>query len=131
MKIVRAISAGVLIWFLGVLSFSISFYVPVMENMEQQANLILFIAIVPIVWLGSSLYYGKGIYTHGLKTGITFFSIAAVLDALITVPLLVIPYGGSHYEFFTDIGFWLIGLEFVGTTVLYRYFKIKRTREFI
>ncbi|UJH66441.1 DUF5367 family protein [Allomuricauda sp. SCSIO 65647] len=131
MKIVRAIWVGVLIWFLGVLSFSISFYIPVMENTEQQANLILFIAIVPIVWLGSSLYYGKGIDTHGLKTGITFFFIAAALDALITVPMLVIPYGGSHYEFFTDIGFWLIGLEFVSTTVLYWYFKIKRTREFI
>lgn len=132
MKILRIVLVGALIWLLGVLSFTISFYIPVLKNVELQANLVLFIALVPIVWLGSSIYYRrKDTFSHGLRIGFAFFTIAALLDSMITVPMLIIPHGGSYYEFFMDIGFWLIGLEFVCITTLYWNIKIKRTaREF-
>ena len=51
--------------------------------------------------------------------GLVFFLTAAILDALITVPFLVIPAGGSYYEFFADPGFWIIALEFLAVAVLY------------
>ena len=131
MKTRSAVAIGALIWFLGVLAFSVSFYVPVLEDMELQANLVLCIAVLPLVWLGARFYYRKGVRTHGFVLGIIFFATAALLDALITVPILILPHGGSYYEFFTDMGFWGIALEFVGTAVLYWYFNVKRTREFI
>ena len=132
MKTFKALVIGGMVWFLGVLTYSVSFSLPILENVEQQANLMLFFAVVPLVWFGSWLYYRKGTQTHGLATGLVFFAMAALLDALITVPLLIIPNGGSYYDFFTDPGFWVIGVEFVGTTVIYRNFKVRqRTKEFI
>ena len=132
MKTFKALKIGGLVWFLGVLAYSVSFYLPILENVEQQANLILFFVIVPLVWFGSWLYYRKGPQTHGLATGLVFFAMAALLDALITVPVLIMPYGGSYYDFFTNLGFWVIGAEFIGTTVMYWNFKVRqRTKEFI
>lgn len=123
MKTFRAIAIGILIWFFGVSAFSLSFLVPILENLEQQANLVLLITVIPLVWFGSKLYYKKDNKTHGMWVGITFFGVAAILDSLITVPLLIVPKGGSHYIFFSDPGFWLIGGVFITTAILYGYFK--------
>jgi hypothetical protein len=123
MKTFRAVIIGVIIWIFGVAAFSLSFYVPILENLELQANLALFIVVIPLVWLGSKQYYKKDNKTHGMWVGITFFGVAAILDALITVPLLVVPKGGNHYIFFSDPGFWLIGGVFITTAILYAHFK--------
>ncbi|MDT0606869.1 DUF5367 family protein [Croceitalea rosinachiae] len=123
MKTLRAIVIGILIWILGVSAFTLSFFIPVLENLEQQANLVLLIAAIPLVWFGSQQYYKKDTKTHGMWVGITFFGVAAILDALITVPFLVAPQGGSHYVFFTDSGFWLIGGVFITTAILYGHFR--------
>lgn len=128
MKLARAISIGVLIWIIGVSLYASSYYVQLLENAEQQANIWLSIVIIPVVWLGAKLYYGKGISTHGLWVGLIFFMIAAILDALITVPFTILPYGGTYYDFFVDFGFWFIGLEFIATTILYWYLKVHRKR---
>lgn len=129
MKTFRAIAIGILIWTLGVSAFSLSFLVPILENSEQQANLVLLITVIPLVWFGSKLYYKKDNKTHGMWIGITFFGVAAILDSLITVPLLIVPNGGSHYIFFSDPGFWLIGGVFVTTAILYGHFKGTRNTQ--
>jgi hypothetical protein len=103
--------------------------VPLLENAEQQANIWLSIVIVPVVWFGAKLYYRNGINAHGLRTGLIFFMISAVLDALITVPFTILPYGGSYNDFFIDFGFWFIGLEFIETAKLYWYLKIFSKRD--
>jgi len=123
MKTFRAVIIGVIIWIIGVAAFSLSFYVPILENLELQANLALFIVVIPLVWFGAQQYYKKDNKTHGMWVGITFFGVAAILDALITVPLLVVPQGGNHYIFFSDPGFWLIGGVFITTAILYAHFK--------
>jgi hypothetical protein len=41
------------------------------------------------------------------------FAVAIMLDATITVPVLIMPYGGNHISFFTDPGFWLTAVEYV------------------
>lgn len=128
MKLARAISIGVLIWIIGVSLYASSYYIHLLEDAEQQANIWLSIVIVPVVWFGAKLYYGKGISTHGLRVGMIFFIISAILDALITVPFTVLPYGGTYYDFFVDFGFWFIGLEFIATTILYWYLKVHRKR---
>ncbi len=125
MKTTRAIAIGIAIWGLGVASYSASFFVPIMENAEQQANIVLFLAVMPLVWLGSRFYYKKDASTHGHKVGLMFLMTAAALDALITVPLLIIPAGGSYVEFFTAIGFWIIAFEFILVTLLYWVLKVQ------
>lgn len=133
MKTVRIISIGIVIWIIGVSLYTCSYYVPLLEDAEQQANIWLSIVIVPVVWLGAKLYYGKHINTNGFWLGLTFFIISGILDALITVPFTILPYGGSYNDFFIDFGFWFIGLEFIVTTTMYWYLKIfsKRNTVFI
>ncbi|MDT0607039.1 DUF5367 family protein [Croceitalea rosinachiae] len=126
MKYTRTIFIGILIWIIGASLYTLSYYVPLLENAEQQANIWLSIVIVPIVWLGAKLYYKNGVHTYGLRTGLIFFMISAILDALITVPFTILPYGGSYYDFFVDFGFWFIGLEFIVTTIVYWYLRVHR-----
>ncbi|MGW9684001.1 DUF5367 family protein [Flagellimonas sp. 2504JD1-5] len=124
MKTLRAIGIGVLIWILGVSTYALSFYLPIMDDKEQQANAVLFAAVIPLVWTGARLYYKKGAKMNGRQLGQTLFLTSAILDALITVPFMIIPNGGSYHTFFTDLGFWLIGLEFMLVTTLYWYIKV-------
>lgn len=124
MKYLRGIGIGIIIWVIGVSVFTLSTYIPILEDAEQQATMLLSISVIPLVWFGAKQYYKNDMRTHGYWVGQTFFLTATALDALITVPVFVIPNGGSYYEFFTDLGFWLIGLEFLAITVLYWFVKI-------
>lgn len=125
MKKLRAIGIGIIIWIIGVSVFTISSYINILEDAEQQANMLLSISVIPLVWFGAEHYYKQDFNTHGYWIGQTFFLTATALDALITVPFFVVPNGGSYYQFFTDLGFWLIGLEFLAITVLYWYIKVE------
>jgi len=128
MKLFRTIGIGIIIWILGVGIYSISFYIPIFEDPELQANILLSLGVLPVVWFGTKLYYRKKSTTKGYWLGLAFFLTAAFLDALITVPYLMAPHGGTHYSFFTAIGFWLIGIEFIIVTTTYRYLKIQSRR---
>ena len=123
MKHLKAISIGIIIWIIGVSVFTLSSYISILENAEQQANMLLFISVIPLVWYGTKQYYKKNTNTHGYWVGQTFFLTATALDAIITVPVFVIPNGGSYHQFFTDLVFWLIGFEFIIIAVLYWYIK--------
>jgi hypothetical protein len=124
MKIKRALLIGIAIWVIAILFYSISYYVPVLENAETQGNLVLFAVVMPLVWWGCSFYYRKEKNTHGYLVGQTLLLTAVVLDAFITVPFFIIPNGGNHYSFFTSLGFWMIALEFLLVAVLYWYINI-------
>ena len=52
---------------------------------------------------------------------------AVLLDIVITVPLLIMPNGGNYYDFFIDLGFWLIAVEIIFTANLYYFLKVKPT----
>lgn len=55
------------------------------------------------------------------------FLVAMVLDALITVPFLIMPYGGTYLSFFSDPGFWLIAVEYI--SVVAAYWQIEKAVE--
>ena len=129
MKHFRAIGIGIIIWILGVSIYTLSFYIPILKDPELQANILLSIGVLSIVWFGTKLYYKKENTKKGYWLGLTFFLTAAVLDALITVPYLIAPYGGTYYSFFTAIGFWLIGIEFIVVTTIYWYIKVINKRK--
>lgn len=124
MKTKRAILLGIAIWIIAILFYSLSHYVPILENADTQANIVLFVIVMPLVWLGCYFYYKKGYQTHGYKVGQTMLLTAVALDALITVPFFIIPNGGNHYSFFTSLGFWIIALEFLAVSVLYWYARV-------
>ena len=124
MKTKRAIILGVAIWIIAILFYLLSYYIPILENAETQANLVLFVVVIPLVWIGCFFYYKNGYKTHGYLVGQTMLLTAATLDALITVPLFIIPNGGSHYSFFTSLSFWIIAFEFIMVAVLYWYTQI-------
>ncbi len=119
----NAVLAGLLVYIIGITFFIGSYYVPLMDDQELQSNSILAVAIIPAAILGALFYYRNNHTTNGLALGFVLFLIAAILDALITVPLFIIPEGGNHVDFFTNPWFWLIGVEYVLTVVVYRYFR--------
>jgi hypothetical protein len=128
MKQIRAIGIGIIIWLIGVSMYTVSFYIPILEDPELQANILLSLGILPVVWFGAKLYYRKRSTIKGYWLGLIFFLTAGVLDALITVPYLIVPTGGTYYDFFTAIGFWLIGMEFILTTIAYWYANVSSKR---
>lgn len=125
LKLRSAVISALLIYVLGVSAFVISYFVPVLEDPDRQANMVLMIVMIPIASFGAYLYYRRGHDTHGIVLGAFLFLLAIFLDALITVPLFIIPAGGDHASFFTDPGFWLIGLEYI--TVVAAYWQIDKT----
>lgn len=124
MKIKRAILLGIAIWIIAILFYSISYAVPILNNANTQADVVLFITVMPLVWFASSFYYKKDDNTHGYIVGQTMLLTSVALDALITVPFFVIPNGGNHFSFFTSIGFWIIAIEFLLVAVLYWYARV-------
>ncbi len=120
------ILSSLLVYVLGILAFIGSYFVPIMEDSDLQANIVLMAAIIPAAYLGAYLYYLRGNTTHGLVLGSAMFSSAIVLDAIITVPVFIIPNGGNHLTFFGDPGFWLIGLEYVAVVAAYWKLKVAK-----
>lgn len=106
-----SIACAMLVWGLGVSFYLTSFYIPMLDNLERQANIVLALAIIPSACLGTYLFYKKG-RMKPTALALTFVITAVILDALITVPLFVIPEGGSYSAFFTDPMFYTITVEF-------------------
>jgi hypothetical protein len=125
MDIKRAIISAILVWTLGVTAYIMSYLVEVMNNPELQANVVLTLAVIPSAILGAKFYYKKGANTNGFKLGILLFFIAMFLDAVITVPLFILPAGGNHLSFFSDPVFWLIGLEYILIVGIYSLISSK------
>ena len=122
----HVIISCLVVYVLGILAFIGSYFVPIIEDPDLQANIALMAALIPAAYLGAYLYYRRGNTTHGLVLGSAMFSSAIVLDALITVPVFIIPHGGNHLSFFGDPGFWLIGLEYVAIVATYWKLKVAK-----
>lgn len=118
------------VWLIGITAFLASYFVPVMEDPELQANWVLSMALIPAALIGAHIYYRKGYQTNGFVLGISMFLVTMLLDALITVPFFIMPYGGNYQSFFIDLGFWLIAVEYISVVAAYWQIEkaVKRTR---
>ena len=119
LNVKNALIVSLIAYLIAVSAFLGSFFVPIMSDAEFQANLVLAIAIIPAAMFGAHLYYRKGHQTNGFALGAAMFFVTMILDATITVPIFIIPAGGDHLSFFTDPGFWIIGLEYVLVVAIY------------
>lgn len=106
-----SIVCGILVWILGVSLYLLSFYVPILENPELQSNVVLALGIIPSACLGTYLFYTKS-YIKPSALGLIFVIVATLLDVIITIPVFIIPNGGSYSEFFGDPMFYTIVVEF-------------------
>lgn len=110
-KYLFSVICGMLVWILGVSFYLLSFYLPIIENPELQSNIVLALGILPSACLGTYLFYTKS-YLKPSTLGLTFVIIATLLDVIITVPVFIIPNGGSYSEFFGTPLFYTIIVEF-------------------
>ncbi|SHM55701.1 hypothetical protein SAMN04488057_102135 [Cyclobacterium lianum] len=111
-------SAGV-IWLIGVSAFVLSYTVQIMENPDHQANWVLSLTLIPAIAFGTNFFYGKRFKTNGWILGALMFGLTFLLDAMITVPVFIIPAGGNHFDFFSSPIFWLIALEYITLSALF------------
>ncbi|MEO9893202.1 DUF5367 family protein [Aurantibacter sp.] len=126
-NILFSVLCGIIIWILGVTFYVGSFYVPLLENPEQQANIVLAIGIIPSVLLGTYIFYSKG-KMKPAKLALTFIGVAVSLDVLITVPVFIIPTGSNYSEFFQNPMFYTIIVEFYFMALFYGNHLIQKRK---
>ena len=122
----RAIKTAVSIWGIGVLLFLVAALLPLTNDPELQANITLAIAFIPLGWFGAKYYYKQGATSAGYQLALVMALVAALLDALITVPVFFIPIGIDHFAFFGAAGFWILIAEYMGIVILYDYLRRKK-----
>lgn len=123
----RAIKTAAIIWVIGVIFFLIGSFLPLIIDPELQANLTLAIAFVPLAWFGTRYYYKGGDQTRGYQLAFVFVSMAALLDAIITVPIFMMPIGVGHAAFFGTLGFWLLVAEYAGIVIVYDFTRKRKS----
>ena len=122
-----SIACGILVWIVGVLIYLLSFQAPILENTTLQSNIALVLGIIPSSYIGTYLFYSKN-YLKPSTLALTFVAIATLLDALVTVPMFIIPDGGTYSSFFGDPMFYIILVEFY-FMVLYFGIHLTKTRK--
>lgn len=126
MKHFRAISIGAMVWGLTFISFAILGFVPSIKDSLYLQALVVSILIVPFAILGASIFYRNGNKENGMTIGIIMALTALILDALITVPVIEIPKGGSYQSFYSFPLLWFLVLTNI--TTVYFFWKIKIRR---
>lgn len=122
----RAILSGALTWLFVAIAFSVLGYIPVIKDSLNQQTLIIAVLIVPFAILGASVYYRNGNKGNGVIIGLIMVATALVLDALITVPFIEMPKGGSYKSFYAYPLLWLLVLVNIATVYFYWRLKVKR-----
>ncbi len=129
MKTTRAILSGIIVWILGVAIYVTSFYIPVLDNAELQANIALAIGLLFLAWFSATTYFMKYPAASATKLAVIMVGIAILLDAAITVPLLVLPVGGTYEDFFGATSFWFIASEYFLTIILSKRYVVRHSAQ--
>ena len=114
---------GVLVWVLGLSFYFLSFYVPILENLELQSNIVLTLAIIPFASLGTYLFYKKQ-FRQPSYLALTWIAVSIILYSLITMPFIVTD-GGSYSTFFGGPMFYILVVEFYFTTLFFGDYLIE------
>lgn len=102
-KIGKAILYGVLLWAIMFILWSIMIFTPWIKDIPTVQYIISYAAlIVAVILLSKSFYKSKG-KANGFLLGLIFVVVGIILDAVVTVPLFIIPQDMSYTEFFVSI----------------------------
>ncbi|GAB1308575.1 hypothetical protein KH5_12580 [Urechidicola sp. KH5] len=99
----------------------------ILENTELQSNIVLVLAIVPCASIGTYLFYKKSFIKPSVLA-LIFIGVSIVLDALVTVPMFIIPNGGSFSEFFGDAIFYTLVVEFYFIVLYYGNYLTQKVK---
>lgn len=129
MKISKAILSGCIMWLQVFLAFIVLSFIPGVRDSQTYQEIIIGILTIPAALLATSIYYNSGNEASGFIVGLVMLAVALILDAIITVPFIEIPYNGSSYvKFFTNPFLWIIAFEILAVVHLYWIIKIKPKR---
>lgn len=127
MNILRAIVTGTIAWALIFVEWSIIMFAPILKDLPNIWQWIIhYVVLILIVSLVTHFYYlGKDRHTHGLLVGLVMLVTGIILDSVITIPLFILPQGGTYSSFFFQ---WLMiagYIELLIVTVAYWKWKVK------
>jgi hypothetical protein len=121
MKYLRAIGIGVLFWLIIFIEISITMIGLKFSN--TLVYIIHYIVMIPLGIFIAWLYYKSKDKINGFLLGLFIVITGIVLDLMITVPLFIIPSGGTYISYFSEI-FLIIGfIEAVIIIGIYDFFK--------
>lgn len=118
-------ACALFVWVFGVSFYLLSYSVPILKDPVLQSNIVLALAIIPGAGLGTYLFY-KYSSMKPSSLALTIVLVAVFLDALITVPVFVIPNGGSYSAFFGDPVFYILAVEIYFLVLYFGQYQIKR-----
>jgi hypothetical protein len=106
MRFKRAISVGILFWMLIFVEISITMIGLKLSN--SLSHIVHYVLLIPIALLCTWLYYMNHKSkikdrTNGLLLGLFFVIIGIILDIIITVPIFIMPQGGTYASYFSGI----------------------------
>ncbi len=125
-KFIFSIACAILIWILGVCSYLLSFDVPILDDTDLQANMVLALMLIPSACLGTYLFYRRSYLKPYVLAMLSVFVIV-ILDACFTVPVFLIPIGIGYSEFFSDPKFYAIAIELFLIITLFGKHLTKKT----
>jgi len=107
MKLLRAVGIGIVLWVL--IFFEVSILMFGFKLSEGTAFYVVHYILLVLFAVLMSLWYFwhrrmRGGFFRGLWLGVMFVFVGVVLDSIITIPLWIIPQGGSHSEFLLNPG---------------------------
>ena len=126
MKHLRVIFTGAMIWVFIFLTFALLGFVPGIKDSLNLQAIVVGILIVPYAIFGAHIFYKNGNKKNGMRIGSMMALTALILDALITVPFIEIPKGGSYQSFYSFPLLWL--LVSINITTVYFFWKVKIKR---
>ena len=127
MSIRCAILFGCAVWIFVLTTFTIMSLIPGIKSSEFLQTMIMAAFIIPFASSGAALYYRNGNQSNGFMVGIVMVSTALLLDIIVTVPMVEIPYnGGNYHAFFTNPVLWFLVLENVMVVYLYWFVRIRQ-----
>jgi hypothetical protein len=126
MKFLRAVAIGALFWLLIFIEISVTMIG--LKFSDSTTYIIHYILMIPIAMLCAWLYYkGEGNKkgkTNGFVLGLFMAIVGIILDMIITVPMFIIPQGGSYAAYFSNL--YLIAGLIEGVVLIGLYGMIKK-----
>src|SRR3989344_4200673 len=100
MKFLRAIGIGALFWILIFIEISITMIG--LKLSDSIVYIIHYIFMIPLIIFCARLYYKSKDKTNGFLLGLFIVVVGIILDMIITVPLFIVPAGGSYASYLSN-----------------------------
>lgn len=102
MKYLRAVLLGAMVWALIFVEWSIMVFTPGLKDIGNWQWAIHFVVLAAFVIFAAWIYNKGKEKLHGLSFGVIMLITSIVLDAVISIPLFILPQGTSYAEFFLN-----------------------------